>query len=632
MMPGFRLYKADVEKNNLPPFKRKMEEKLKQIKNYVYHVRILEMPEEIFWAQARAMNKLWNQMAEIRANFIEETKPLYHKEVSDQVIEIFRQKVKNFFENLPEKTHTAWLGKSLTPGATDQLKETQIKKLLWKMYDSKLFELIKSEEVKKQLGHEAREIELKRFLQASAMSLKNEGTIDPKPARVNQISFYHRFPRKGLNTDRIFLTKSKKVRLESVPEKYYLDEGHRNRKSRYSRGVFGIGIGDHPLKISVYLHRPIPSGIIKAVFFTGKFSDITREWTWKIIFTVETEVISEMPRFLPLAALHLSWRRIKKEFLRIGYIKDTAGNSFEIRLPLIEKPNRRAQNALTNVNRARERKGLELLAMNDLFPSNFFEVNDWRSQADLLKDKVKSKIKVLYTDQTTTVEPLPDHAEDFLKRFNLIGRGGLLKLKWQIEQIGEENQTSADSEVLALLAEYAETDSEKRIAIHKTEDHLKNKRKKLYESLALWLKKNYSHLIWNEELSLQNIAKQSSRISLHSDDAGFKTGNKFRNFAGLSVLRTKLKEHHQPGGVWLISVKPTELRNCHICGAETESNKKLVVTCHNGHKFDQNANICKYMLDSALAEKINSSLIFSSKKEEIPIPDHLQKYIIPVVD
>lgn len=187
---------------------------------------------------------------------------------------------------------------------------------------------------------------------------------------------------------------------------------------------------------------------------------------------------------------------------------------------------------MRNVNKSRKANGQPDLEMNELFPTNFFELNQWRRIVDQLKDKLKSEVKEIYSDRVKDTL-LPNHARLFLQHFNRIGRRGLLKLKYEIEEIPENERTEFDQKVLESLVEYKNTDYNKRIAIHNTEKHLANKRKKVYENIALWLKNNYSYLIWNSDLSLQKVAEKASKISLKSDEVAIKKGNKFRQFAGL---------------------------------------------------------------------------------------------------
>lgn len=270
---------------------------------------------------------------------------------------------------------------------------------------------------------------------------------------------------------------------------------------------------------------------------------------------------------------------IGDDFLRIGFIKDTGGNSFEIRLPLIEKPNKRARHTLRQINKARKMENREPLALQDLFPGNIFELMDWRSKVDLLKDRFKHEIKEIYTSRPNRSE-LPGHAQNFLRYYEKIGRCGLLKLKWQIEKLEVIERENFDHEILQKLEVFEKIDLKKRLAIHKTEAHLKNKRKKIYENLALWLKKNYSHLIWDGNLSLQALAQAVPKISLNSDLVAVKLGNKFRQFAGLSVLRSKLKEHDQLSGKWLSNDKSKErTRKCHLCGTLMERSAEPLVKC-----------------------------------------------------
>lgn len=268
---------------------------LKQIKNYKYYVRLLREPDDLFWDQARLINALWNKMVEIRSRFLSDFAPLYDNQIEDNILSTFQVSAKKISENLPEKRHHSIFGKNTEPTETKDLTLSQVKKLFWLMFEKELVKLTRLPEWKTRLCWEAREAILERFRTSSANALKAGVELKFQSNRIDKISFYHRFSEGGLDTDRVFIHKSKKVKLTALPDSVYADESHQNRKSRYSKGCFGIGTKHQPLPISVYMHRPLPKGKIKTVQFLGTFSDLTREWEWKILFAVQSEKIGETP-------------------------------------------------------------------------------------------------------------------------------------------------------------------------------------------------------------------------------------------------------------------------------------------------------------------------------------------------
>ncbi len=271
------------------------------IKNYQYHVQLNKetIPDES-WNQARAMNRLWNKFVEMRVEFLA------------AVAELYQDKAK----------HRAEINAR------------------WKEFDNSLVETTRLAESKAELGWEAREGVLERFRTASARALKTGAELRFKSQRLTQISIYHRFSSGGLDTKQIFAGKSKKLKLTGLPAEVYLSESHQNRRhNRFSRGVFGTDLADTPLPVSIYLHREIPTGKLKIAQLVGKLDELTRDWNWTLVLAIDTAEIEFLSEIKPVAALDLNWRR-RGDYLRIGYLKDTAGNRLEIRLPFVEEISR----------------------------------------------------------------------------------------------------------------------------------------------------------------------------------------------------------------------------------------------------------------------------------------------------
>ena len=557
------------------------------IKNYSFHVELNKsalQENEVFWQQARDMNALWDALLEFRVKFLDDLAPLYE----------------------------------------DKAANIEALKTAWKGFDKSLYQITAEPRFKDVLGWLGREAVLESFKRTHKRAIKTGGKLRFKGSRIKSVSFYHRFSEGGLGTARIFAGKSKKLRLAPVDESLYHSNSHQNRKGRTARGIFGIGKTDQPLGISVLLHREIPGGRLKTVRLKGELNEISREWSWRLVFAVESEDVPAASKYAPLAALDLNWRRIG-DYLRIGYLKDTAGNSFEIRLPLNAPPNARARSLLKLINRGRGKENLPPLEMNELFPRTLPELIEWGETVGSRQQAVKDNIKTLYEKLAAAGTDIGEPARHFLTYFQRIGRRGLLSLFRQLSE--NDNPAAADLEITELLRVWKTEDYRRRLAIHQTHRKLANKRKTIYETIALWLKTNYSHLAWEGDLSLKAMSEQAAKISLNSKDVAIKIGNKYRQFAGLSVLRNKLKEHDTEKK-WLINVKSAyTTRTCHICGADCAVTAKISVQCDRGHVFDVDANSVENML-----AQCPDDLIFSSKKETIPVPEQLKTYIVPVVD
>ena len=603
------------------------------IKNYKFHAIIRQDIPEIFWEQAREMNSLWNAMLEMRAQFLEDVKSLYNKkeDISAEELDRLRKSAKDYLENLTEKRLDSIFGKGKEHLEYHSLRETHLKKIRWQMFDHALTDLQRTKEWKSRLAPDAREAVLSRFKTASTTAAKTGASVRFKRTGfIDSINFYHRFSGGGKDTNKLFASGSKKIALGEVDEKFYQSNSNQDRKMRYSNGYFGIGHGDVPLDIGVLLHREMPKGKIKTIQFVGRYSDIIREWEWSFIAAIQTtEEISEIGSYKPAAALDINWRKLEKEYLRIGFIKDTAGNMFEFRLPLMDEPNKKLRTLLKNINRGRAFENKKPLDADDIFITNYYQLAEWSEKLDAAKDSVKFNLKNLFEDANGSGDA--PFVKSFQTHYNRIGRRGLLKLRHQLGEAAGENRQDIFDKALLLLDEWQERDHKMRLRVNKAQNYFTNKKKKIYENLALWLKRTYSHLVWEGDLSLKEMAESAPKISLNSDRVAIKKGNKYRQFAGLSVLRSKISEHDetfQNGDNWLIGLKGKNTTlSCKFCGTLCVPTANRVIICPNGHAADQDNQATSNMLE----EITDEGFIFDNAKQEVDIPKHLKEYIIPYV-
>ena len=613
------------------PIAPELPKKIMPIKNYKFHLIIHGELPEIFWEQQREMNSLWNAMIELRQSFLEDVKSLYDKKIKITPEELRRlqKSVREYLEGLPEKRLDSVFGKGKEHLPYDLLRETHLKKLRWQMFDDSINNLQRSAEWKARLAPDAREAVITRFRTASAAAAKTGATVRFKRTGfVDRVNFYHRFSGGGMDTEKLFTTRSKKIALDKVDEKYYADNASRTRRARYSNGYFGIWRSDVPLPIGVLFHRELPKGKIKTIQLAGKYNDIRKRWSWSFVAAVQTaDEIPELIAYKPAAALDLNWRKMEEEYLRIGFVKDTAGNRFEIRLPLIDRPNGRTRSRITSINRARAFDNLPPLDIKDVFITNYYDLAEWQEKLDWLKDALKDKLKNMFSE-------LPEDArrgemKSFLTHYSRIGRRGLLKLEYQLLEAEKTDDREIIGNALVLLAEWREKDHTRRSRINYAQNYFTNKKKKIYENIALWLKRSFSHLVWEGDLSLKEMAEAAPKISLNSDQVAIKKGNKYRQFAGLYVLRSKISEHDETfasGDNWLIGVSGhNTTARCKICGQLCEKTAQRIIVCPKGHLADQDDQAASNMLE----EIDGDGFIYNTAACEIPVPEHLQKYIIP---
>lgn len=557
------------------------------IRNYKYAVYLTENLPEQLWIQGRLMNELWNAMIDCRENFVAELQMLRGEEEQKDA-----DKIKN-----------GW-----TP-------DKESSKLLWRDFERKLEFISNQKEWKEKLGWEARELILESFLIASTSAFKNKSKLRRKTAFLETVVIPHRFGEGGWKLDSMYRGKSKKLFIKPLPDEVFEKRDWQSRRARLTTGIYGYGLGDIPVRFGILLHRQPPSGArIKQTRLHGKFNRLSKTWTWHLILTCQSDAVEQAVPFKPVAALDLNYRKMG-DYLRVGYLVDSGGNEFEFRLPIADKPSRRLLNALKSVNNARRHQNLNPLAMEEFYPANLIDISNWRSRNDLFLEEIKGKLLELLGEQTGD---LPEEIRAAAKNLIQVRRTGLLKIWEYTRQATDERLVK----IHRLLDDWRIRDLEvlKKISVCSTQ--LINKRNKLYENIALWLKGSFSYLIWEKDFSLQKLAESASKISMNSTDVGAKIGARYRYYAGLYFLREKLKQLNT--NAWLISgTMSYSTVKCHICQSIAESANKLHIVCPNGHKADQDFQACKNLL-----KELPEDLVFDRRETKPDIPAHLAKYII----
>lgn len=567
----------------------------KIIKNYRYAVYLpKELPEQL-WQQARSMNELWNEMVGVRDR------------ISLEITKI------------RQETRQSQEGKELN-ASTDKPARiiiTEEEKALWQDFSRILQEVSNSRQWKEKIGWEACAFVFEKFQTASARVFRERKQMRLKPKFLEKVIVPHRFTNGGWEAENVYAGRSKKLFIKPLPKGAFADNNWQSRRSRLTTGIYGLGIENTLIPFRILLHRRLPSdSLIKQTQLNGKFDFLNRRWTWYLNITCQTVPPEEIKPFLPIAAIDLNYRRID-DYLRIGYVVDSNGNQFEIRLPVIEKPSRRLLNTLKVVNAARNRQNLPEFSVAEFFPVTIFDSWEWQAKNDLLLEEFKETMANLLG---SVKENLPEEVRQAIKNLPKMRRTGLLKL-WHLTREAEDIMVR---KIHQLLDNWKKLDLENLNKIKKTNTHLINKRNKAYENITKWLKSNYSHLVYEKDFSLRKIAEESPKISLHSKQIAIRLGAKYRNFAALSILRQKLCEHNTNG--WLIGAEMRNTtRKCCVCEALCEQTGQLKITCPNGHEADQDYQACQNLLS-----EVPKDLIYDRSKTIPNIPAHLIRCIVPI--
>jgi hypothetical protein len=280
----------------------------------------------------------------------------------------------------------------------------------------------------------------------------------------------------------------------------------------------------------------------------------------------------------PRAAIDLGWRLFgdgsKSDFLRVGMLADSEDRMLELRLPLWLRP-----------HRIQEQRGLGTLA-------------EMQSQAS---EPVKRAIALLGQNQQLPAK---------------IGRRGLGRIAQTLDP------SPLRDELEALL------DDHDRIytSMSALAFRLKQRRRWYYQCLAHWLCARYGSITL-EGLNLPNLYRRSRNPALRN-------AAKYRNYAAVGELRATLKRV-APASICVITECPVldTTVTCHECGEKCESSDELMVTCPNGHEWDQDRNAARNLLAQSDGTFGKVHPIPTSKRRRwkaLEIAEHLKPVVVEI--
>jgi hypothetical protein len=300
-----------------------------------YHVEpIGELPETL-WQTAKAMQRLWNNLATL------------HEET--------RKKVAESLEGVEEK------------------EQSMIRREIWAGFKKQAETLAKTSGLNWECWPEV----LDRF-DTACRTAKDHPAKDGSPGwphvhhGLQRIAIPHRFTGGGAELKSLFSEKAKRFSLRS--------------SNRLARGSFGIG--EAQINFNIVLHRQLPAGaIVKKVVWLGH-RDVFG-WHWSIAVTVEIPPQAKRANLGRTAALDVGWRKIG-DYLRIGMLTDCDGNSFEFRLPLIA--------STSKTRRANEHIYKRDNSFDEMIPESYYEALNLDERIGLMVEDVKSKLRASLPD------------------------------------------------------------------------------------------------------------------------------------------------------------------------------------------------------------------------------------------
>lgn len=320
---------------------------------------------------------------------------------------------------------------------------------------------------------------------------------------------------------------------------------------------------------------------------------------------------------MPIAALDLGYRRFP-DYIRFGFIVDSLGNKFELRLP----HGNMMSSYLRDTIKFLAKKGVEKQYIKDL--NDFFV---WDSVQGTSLEETKTQLKKISELTKKQAVEMPEAWKGGFLGFVKMRNRGLIKLKKISNEILDEGAETNENvqDTLRQTIEIIEKWQAKNSYFETEKEHFRRKflgrRKLLFRSLVKWLVEHYAQLIWEEDLKLSVIAaksKKSSRVT----DAALKESNKYRQWTGLYQLRLFIKEQAAKTPAWL---QPNQTAYssyfCDECGASTVSDPaKLILTCANGHEKDQDERAAINMLKTA-----NRT---SAQNSPVIVPPYLKDFIV----
>jgi hypothetical protein len=309
------------------------------------------------------------------------------------------------------------------------------------------------------------------------------------------------------------------------------------------------------LDFALALHRPLPAhAIVKRVTWLGRRNG--SRWFWYVAITVE-EPPAEAPA-LPArhcAGMDFGWRLFaggtKHDYLRVAMLADSEGRMYEIRLPLNLRPSRIA-----------EWRGLRTLS-------------EWQAGADDRKDRAKSILAAL---------DFPSDLQHLKSALPQMGRRGLQRI---YDVLIERGLFSPQLDSIAILLTVYDGFLNRRATLS---FRLQQRRAWYYRNLARWLCQHYSDIAI-EDILPPNLNRRQP------DDLALKNSAQYRKYAALGEFRSALKAVAAETGTEIVQrLAVGSTVTCWFCGAKSESNKQLELSCPNGHKWDQDKNAARNLL------------------------------------
>lgn len=422
-----------------------------KVKSYVIPVSRIETGDE-FWTEAWTLKNAWNEIVAAYRAFDEQIKPLEAElaELRKEKLDAreTRESLREIRAERKEKTLTTWKAQSPNIFYND--------------------------------------LENLRLAVDSAINLayKNNGTLHFKKG-IQTINFCKRFGLGGIKFTELLTesdSRNEKLRRKAVALRVgEKRESNRSRNKTLLHGHFLVGKSRVPVKFTgVWSYAVFPeAAFVKKIALVGKFSTL-KNWQWRLIVTSEEPPLEFSPdTSLPIAALDLGYRRFE-DYLRFGFVADSFGNKFELRLPTGNMMSAYLKNTIKFL----AKKGAEKQYIKDL--KDYFE---WDSAQGASLENAKKQLKSLSDAAKKQGIEIPEEWSEIFTGFVKMRNRGLLKLKKVSNEIlsdGASEITEATRDLLKQTIEILDKWQAANTCFETEKEHFRRKflgrRKMKFES------------------------------------------------------------------------------------------------------------------------------------------------------
>jgi hypothetical protein len=415
-------------------------------------------------------------------------------------------------------------------------------KSIWQLHLETCREIV----AKSGLNWECGPAVLDRFETARRMAVKGERGWPKQQTSMRSIIIPHCYTSGGIAVAGLFRA-SRRMKLRAVPAEAYADSHRATTRKRLTRGVFGFDGG--AIEFEAILHRAIPqTAIIKGCAWVGKYH-LVKGWQWAITITIE-EPPAGSNKARKAVAVDIGWRLLN-DAIRVAVAVDEDGTVRDLRLPL---------------------DGARVHERRHNLPSGWRDLALLDSQMSVLLEQAKTELLSL---------GVPECCRVSVMQFGRMTQAGLCRLLCHLEQDG-----TAPKAVDTLQKWRAQNDRLRSIRAFLS-DRLTGRRRWLYRNFAAQLCRSYRRV----------VLKRLPLKLVHQSPDALGTAARYRQWSSPGELTLYIRQAAVSHGAAIVEAEPAfSTTTCSQCGAQAIQTAAVVLTCANGHSWDQDENAARNLL------------------------------------